>query len=62
MSSKSNVKKRKQHDSSEASSSDSEFTERASSNRAHVVMKCWQTNQDSQCAMIQNRNKAQNIN
>ena len=25
-------------------------------------MNCWQTTEDSQCAMIQNRNKAQDIN
>ena len=63
VSSKSNVKKRKQHDRCESSSSDSEFnpSERASSNTTHVSMNCWRTNEYSQCTMIQNRNKAQDV-
>ena len=61
---KSNVKKRKQHDQSESSSSDSEFaapSQRTNSNKADFMVNCWQSNEDSQCTMIQNRNKAQAV-
>jgi invasion protein IalB len=61
---KSNVKNRKQHAQSESSSSDSEFaapSQRTNSNKADFMVNCWQSNEDSQCTMIQNRNKAQYV-